>query len=166
MLVADASSRGLGGYFGQGKDYKTMVPAGFHSRAFNPAEKNYPTHDKEMLAIIDCLKKFEPHLTGIKFDILTDHRPLTHLQTQKELSPRQIRWSETLSRFDAQIYHIPGITNSAADALSRYPYVQTQNDPEVGAVSLVEFDPDILNNVRKAYPSNKLFGIVISHPER
>ena len=81
MLVADASNRALGGYFGQGKDYKTMIPAGFHSRAFNPAEKNYPTHDKEMLAIIDCLKKFEPHLTGIQFDILTDHRPLTHWQT-------------------------------------------------------------------------------------
>ena len=103
ILVADASNRGLGGYFGQGKDYKTMVPAGFHSRAFNPAEKNYPTHDKEMLAIIDCLKKFEPHLTGIKFEILTDHAPLTHWQTQKELSPYQIRWNETLTQFDAQI---------------------------------------------------------------
>ena len=30
MLVADASNRGLGGYFGQGKDYKMMTPAGFH----------------------------------------------------------------------------------------------------------------------------------------
>jgi len=31
MLVADASNQGLSGYFGQGKDYKMMVPAGFHS---------------------------------------------------------------------------------------------------------------------------------------
>src|SRR5205814_8884120 len=53
-----------------------MVPAGFHSHTFNSAEKNYPTYDKEMLAIIDCLKKFEPHLTGIKFDILMDNCPL------------------------------------------------------------------------------------------
>src|SRR5216117_3568623 len=79
-----------------------------------------------MLAIIDCLK-FEPHLTGIKFDILTDHAPLTHWQTHKELSPRQIRWNETLTRFDAQIRHIPGISNSAADALSRYLYVQPKD---------------------------------------
>lgn len=91
MLVADASNRAIGGYYGQGQDYKTMVPAGFHSRALNPAEKNYPTHDKEMLAIVDCLKKFEPQLTGIKFDILTDHAPLTHWKTQKDLSARQIR---------------------------------------------------------------------------
>ena len=91
MLVADASNRGLGGFYGQGNDYKTMTPAGFHSRTFNPAEKNYPTHDKEMLAIVDCLKKFEPQLTGMKFEILTDHAPLTHCKTQKDLSPRQIR---------------------------------------------------------------------------
>lgn len=43
-------------FFGQGKDYKKMVPAGFHSRALNSAENNYPTHDKEMLIIINCLK--------------------------------------------------------------------------------------------------------------
>ena len=143
-----------------------MVPAGFHSRAFNSAEKNYPTHDKEMLAIVDCLKKFEPHLTGIKFDILTDHRPLTHWQTQKELSPRQIRWNETLSRFDTQIHHIPGITNSAADALSRYPYVQLQEHLEVNAISLVKFNSEILNNVRTFYSNDKLFGAVIKNPER
>ena len=94
MLVADASNRGIGGYYGQGKDYKTMTPTGFHSRALNPAEKNYPTHDKEMLAIVDCIKKFAPQLTGIKFNILTDHAPLTHWKTQKDLSPRQVRWEE------------------------------------------------------------------------
>jgi hypothetical protein len=137
MLVTDASNRGLSGYFGQGDDYKTMVPVGFHSQAFNPAEKNYPTHDKEMLAIIDCLKKFEPHLTGIKFDILTDHAPLTHWQTQKELSPRQMHWNETLNRFDAEIQHIPGISNSAVDALSRYPFVQLQEGGEGSTISVI-----------------------------
>jgi len=119
-----------------------------------------------MLAIVDCLKKFEPHLTGIKFDILTDHRPLTHWQTQKELSPRQIRWNETLSRFDTQIHHIPGITNSAADALSRYPYVQLQEHLEVNAISLVKLNAEILNNVRTFYSNDKLFGAVIKNPER
>jgi hypothetical protein len=177
MLVADASNRGLGGYFGQGKDYKSMVPAGFHSRAFISAEKNYPTHDKEMLAIIDCLKKFEPHLIGVKFDILSDHAPLTHWQTQKELTPRQIRWNETLTQFDAKILHIPGISNSAADALSRYPYVQPKEGrveirtiastpASVSTISLVELDPDILDSIRKCYPNDGLFAPVIKNPER
>jgi hypothetical protein len=68
MVVADASNRAIGGYYGQGEGYKTMRPAGFHSRALNDAEKNYATHDKEMLAIVDCLKKWEPQLSGLKFD--------------------------------------------------------------------------------------------------
>ena len=166
MLVADAGNRAIGGYYGQGEDYKTMVPAGFHSRALNPAERNYPTHDKEMLAIVDCLKKFEPQLTDIKFDILTDHAPLTHWNTQKELSARQIRWNETLSRFDAKIHHIPGISNSAADALSRYPYVQPPENPSTCAISIVEFDNSILKDIRKSYEDDSLFGPIIKNPER
>ena len=143
MVVADASNRAIGGYYGQGKDYTTMRPAGFHSRALNPAEKNYPTHDKEMLAIIDCLKKWEPQLSGLRFEVLTDHVPLTHWKTQKQLSPRQIRWNETLSRFDFDIHHIPGIANSAADALSRYPYVQTESTSAmVSAITSVAIDCD------------------------
>ena len=88
MLVADASNRAIGGYYEQGEDYKTMIPTGFHSRALNPVEKNYSTHDKEMLAIVDCLKKFEPQLIGIKFDTLTNHAPLIHWKIQKDLSAR------------------------------------------------------------------------------
>jgi RNase H-like domain found in reverse transcriptase/Integrase zinc binding domain len=74
------------------RDYKTMRPARFHSRSLNPAKRNYPTHGKEMLAIVDCLKKWEPILTGTLSEILTDHAPLTHWKTQKDLSPCQIRW--------------------------------------------------------------------------
>ena len=165
-VVADASKRGIGGYYGQGKDYKSMTPAGFHSRAFRPAEFNYPTHDKEMLAIIDCLKKWEPQLSGTRFEILTDHAPLTHWKTQKDLSPRQIRWNETLSRFDTNIHHIPGVTNSAADALSRYPYVQESDCTDVCAVSTMEFSTEIIESVKSSYKNDKLFGPVISNPER
>jgi hypothetical protein len=55
-----------------------MQPAGFHSHALNDAEKNYLIHDKEMLAIIDCLKKWELELIGIRFETLTNHVPLMH----------------------------------------------------------------------------------------
>ena len=119
-----------------------------------------------MLAIIDCIQKFAPQLTGIKFDILTDHAPLTHWKTQKDLSPRQVRWEEILSQFDAEIRHIPGITNSAADALSRYPYVQAHEAPSVCAISIVEFDTDILGSIRDAHADDNLFRPVVRHPER
>jgi hypothetical protein len=87
-----------------------------------------------MLAIIDCLKKWQPVLTGTRFDILTDHAPLTHWKTQRDLSPRQIRWNEVLAQFDTDIKYIPGITNTAADALSRYPYVQDSSEGESNGI--------------------------------
>ena len=38
---------------------------------------------------------------------------------QRNLSPRQHRWIDTLSEFDFDIQYIPGETNGLADALSR-----------------------------------------------
>jgi len=42
-------------------------------------EINYSTVEKEMLAIILATKYFRPYLFGRKFQIVTDHRPLTWL---------------------------------------------------------------------------------------
>ena len=57
-----------------------MNLAGFHSLSliFNQMEKNYISYGKEIFIIINSLKKFKLHLIGIKFDILTNHIPLTH----------------------------------------------------------------------------------------
>ena len=78
FVVADASNYVIEGYYSQEKNHKTMRLVKFHSRSLNSAERNYSTHDKEMLAIINCLKKWQPVLTGTRFDILTNHAPLTH----------------------------------------------------------------------------------------
>jgi hypothetical protein len=54
---------------------------------------------------------------------------LIYWKTQRDLSPRQIRWNEVLAQFDIDIKYIPGITNTAADILSRYPYIQESSEP-------------------------------------
>jgi len=76
--VADASNEAVKGYYSQEQDYKIMRPVGFYSRSLNLAKYNYLIYNKEMLAIIDCLKKWEPILTRIYFEILTNHAPLIH----------------------------------------------------------------------------------------
>jgi len=121
------------------------------------------------------VKKWEPVLTGTRFEALTDHAPLAHLKSQRDLSPRQIRWNETLARFDMDICYISSVTNSAADALSHYPHVQPpEMNPatpeELVEVCLItaaaEVDSDIINAIKTAYPDNRLFGPVIANPER
>ena len=51
-LVTDASDIRLGSWIGQGT-MDQIRPAEFHSKKFNPAQLNYPTLQKELLAIYE-----------------------------------------------------------------------------------------------------------------
>ncbi|KAL0332911.1 UNVERIFIED_CONTAM: Transposon Tf2-12 polyprotein [Sesamum calycinum] len=51
--------------------------------------------------------------------ILTDHKSLKYILTQKELNLRQRRWIELLKDYDCTIDFHPGKANVVADALSR-----------------------------------------------
>ncbi|KAF8694387.1 hypothetical protein RHS03_08195, partial [Rhizoctonia solani] len=119
FLITDASLTGASGVLSQGKRWKESNVIQFWSGKFDSAQQNYPVHDREALAIIMSLKKFEHLLQGVRFEILTDHRALEHLVTQKKLSGRQVRWLDTLSRFHYKIKYIEGTENVLADALSR-----------------------------------------------
>ena len=50
---------------------------------------------------------------------LTDHKGLTHLLNQKNLSGRQARWLEKFSTFYFEVVYITGSENVVADALSQ-----------------------------------------------
>jgi hypothetical protein len=49
-------------------------------------EKNYPIHEKELLAIIRALKKWRADLLGSPIYVYTDHKRLKNFDTQKDLS--------------------------------------------------------------------------------
>ena len=117
-LTCDACNTGGSGVISQGHDLETARIIAFWSGKFNSAQQNYPVHEQELLAIVESLKRFRNLLHGARFRIFTDHKALEFLQTQKNLSPRQTRWLETLSDFDFTIEYIPGETNILADALS------------------------------------------------
>ena len=64
--------------------------------------------------------KWADKLIGKHFTIVTDHKSLTHFQTQRDLSRRQVRWANVFQMFDFEILHEPGKTLIVPDALSRY----------------------------------------------
>jgi RNase H-like domain found in reverse transcriptase len=84
---------------------------------------NYSTADKELLAIVQTMKKFQHYLRGTKYPVIvkSDHRNLRTFMTTKELNARQARWAEELSSYNFVIEHIKGKENTVADALSRRP---------------------------------------------
>ena len=63
------------------------------SRQLKAAEKNYPAHDKEILAIKYALNKFRAHLLGFKpFVLDTDHASLRTVTPSLHLSQQMARW--------------------------------------------------------------------------
>ena len=66
-------------------------PMAFKSRKMNSVEANYPTHERELLAIIHVLETWRHYLEGRKFKVITDHYSLNYLMMQPNLSKRQAR---------------------------------------------------------------------------
>ena len=120
ILYTDASLYGIGGWLGQ-EHPDGLHPVLFWSRLLIPAEANYPTHERELLALVKCCAKCRPMLLGTHFLAMTDHRALIHLQNQAHLSRRQVRWVQELQEYQIQVKYIPGERNQLADLLSRSP---------------------------------------------
>lgn len=117
VLTTDASNIALGAVLSQGR-IGNDKPICFASRTLSESEINYSTIEKELLAII-WAKYFRPYLFGRKFQIVTDHRPLTWLMSLKEPKSKLVRWRLKLEEYDYEIIYKKGILNSNADALSR-----------------------------------------------
>ncbi|KAG8503261.1 hypothetical protein CXB51_001217 [Gossypium anomalum] len=114
VIYSDASLTRLGCVLMQ--EGKVVAYA---SRQLKPHEKNYPTHDLELAAVVFALKIWRHYLYGEKCRIFTDHKSLKYLMNQKDLNLRQRRWLELLKDYDLVIDYHPGKANVVADALSR-----------------------------------------------
>ena len=48
----------------------------YASRKLKVHEKNYPTHDLELAAVVFALKIWRHYLYGVHVDVFTDHKSL------------------------------------------------------------------------------------------
>lgn len=60
----------------------------YASRQLKVHEKNYPTHDLQLGAVVFALKCWRHYLYGTKCVIYTDHKSLQHIFNQSELNMR------------------------------------------------------------------------------
>lgn len=127
-VVCDASTSGVGAFYGQGPKWEVCRPAGFMSKKFQEAQFNYCVFEMGTLAILEALLKWEDKLIGRKFTVVTDHKPLEFFSKQQKLSGRQERWAKYLSRFDFEIVYVQGKENIVAGCLSRCYKFNTKGD--------------------------------------
>ncbi|RDX89086.1 Retrovirus-related Pol polyprotein, partial [Mucuna pruriens] len=119
-LMCDASNSALGAVLSQRVrvDQPTHVIA-YASRTMDPAQQNYTTTKKELLAIVFALDKFHSYLLGSKIVVFSDHAALRYLLKKPDAKPRLIRWMLLLQEFNLEIRDKKGAENSVADHLSR-----------------------------------------------
>ena len=102
-MVMDSCSTGITGVISQRHDWKTVKIVAFYSAKLNSTQQNYPVHEIEMLAGVEMMLHHADILQGATFQCLTDHKGLTHLLNQKNLSRRQALWVEKISSFDFHV---------------------------------------------------------------
>lgn len=119
ILQCDASDTGLGVVLTQIYEDKEH-PIAYYSRKFSTAETKYAIMERECLAIVDGIKHFRAYLYGYRFLVVTDHKPLEHMDTFKAHNGRVARWRMSLSDYNYDVVARPGHLNGNADALSRF----------------------------------------------
>ena len=113
-MYCDASRAGLGWVLMQ----SGRVVA-YGSRQLKNHEKNYPTHDMELAAVVFTLKIWLYYLYGKEFEVYSDHKRLKYIFTQRDLNMRQRRWMKFQEDYDFTLHYHPGKANVVADVLSR-----------------------------------------------
>ena len=118
VLRTDASSRGIGAVLLQ---YYSDCPhpVAYASRKLLDRETRYSTIERECLAIVFAVNRFDFYLRGKEFILEVDRKPLLYLSTFKGKNDRLLRWALSLQAYKFQIVHVAGKDNLGADLLSR-----------------------------------------------
>lgn len=118
FLFTDASPVGLGAVLVQSQNGQHRICA-YGSKTLSDTERRYAQTEKEALAIVWGVERFHFFLFGIKFEIYTDHKPLTFIFSDKSKPCLRIeRWVLRLQCYDYNIKYVTG-KNNIADPLSR-----------------------------------------------
>ena len=147
ILTTDASGLAVAAILTQPDDEGRQHPVAYESRKLTAAERNYPAHVLELLAVVHALRIFRHYLLGSgaprpagcrsDFDLRTDNQAITWLKTNRHLNKMYVRWLDEIEDFRFDVTHLPG-TRNPADPLTRRGFA----DGDGPAASTGDPDPE------------------------
>ena len=136
---------GLGAVLLQDQPNGLQRPIAYASRRLQTHERNYPAFLAEMQAACYGMEEFHHLLTGRRFFLYTDHKPLTRLSTvhTKTLNRLQLKMQD----LHPVIKFVDGKENSIADFLSRYHGMNVSTDkqvqrPDSNPIAIISHSPE------------------------
>ena len=153
---------------------------GCWGRKCNKYERNYPSYKGELLAVIQCIKKWKHILSYRLFEVRTDASALKYLTTMNNQSGLFTRWFQELAGFNFTVIHNKkGKESSTADTLSRsshmaeapmlaadeYPEFYEIDKPEInfeGGVNKIQHIQRSLVEIAEEQSKDKVWIKVIS----
>ena len=133
-LETNASGVAMGAILNQCQEDGKLHPVGYMSKSFTDVEKNYDTHDKELLAIIKALEHWHIFLKGTEkpITVFTDHQNLEYWQKAQNFNQRHAQWHLLLANFNFTIHYQPRKQSGKLDALSRQSdHLDIEDKPQV-----------------------------------
>ncbi|EMG46360.1 hypothetical protein G210_3391 [Candida maltosa Xu316] len=176
VITTDASDFAVGAIIERlNDDNHKLGTVAFFSKTLDKFQKRYAIREKEILAIILVLRRYEHIFIGHSITINTDHQSIKYIFTAKTPpSPRMMRWLEFLAGFDLTINYIKGSTNKA-DILSR-DFVNQNNTnttnpiEETLTISTISLNfhntvlgENFFDRVKQAYGNDEKNNFIIFH---
>jgi hypothetical protein len=145
IVESDASGNGIGAVLMQ-----EGRPLAFESRPLKGKDLHKPIYEKEMMAILHALKKWNPYLIGRNFKVKIDHDSLKYFLEQRLSLEEQQKWVTKILGYDFEIVYKKGKKNVVVDALSR-----KDEDVEAFLYAIMIIQPDWIIEARDEWKNDE-----------
>jgi hypothetical protein len=140
QIQVDSLLFATGGILSQIDTNGDRHPCAYLPKSLTKEQRNYDTGDRELLAIVQALKKWRHYIqgSGHTMIVLSDHDNLRHFKVPQTIGQQMARWTLYWSEFDIKLVHIPGKKNIQADSLSQRPDLCPQGADNEDVMVLLE----------------------------
>lgn len=128
FIFTDASGMGIGAVLKQTQSDGSQKPVAYFSKRLSDAQRKKKAIYIESLAIREAIRYWRYWLIGRHFTVITDHKPLQHLNLKARTDEELGDLANELLQFDFDILYRPGSDNDEADCLSRNPVLNPSPD--------------------------------------